>query len=121
MKSIGFAGRPEREQTAGRHEAIAARDEFGDLVPIDGAAVQTERDPASGSDVGGKVKVLRLGRRKRGVIARQSFRRNRDDTVAVMGVEEVGEGFLPDHEDGMFAAVPARGFGKREAYFRKDA
>ena len=49
-----LAALDQRQQLLGRDQSIAAHNEFSDFVPIDLAAVQAQRDPASRPNIGGK-------------------------------------------------------------------
>jgi hypothetical protein len=48
-------------EALGSNELVAAADEFGNFIPVDCAAVQTESHPAFGSDGGGQIESTRLG------------------------------------------------------------
>jgi hypothetical protein len=103
------------EQSPGRDQAEATGDEFADLIPIDVAAIHAERDPAPRPDVGRQVKAIRLSRRKRCVITRQRFARDRDYSVAMMIVEEIHEGLLADEEGGVVSGIAPTCVGEGEA------
>jgi len=79
-------------------EQIAGEQEFADFVPIDFADVEAEGDPAARADVGGQVVALGLRSGEGGVFSGEDFAGDGDDAVAVMIVEEVGEGFLAHEE-----------------------
>lgn len=107
-----------RRFSPGRDKLDAAPHQFGDLIPIDLADVQAERDPTARANIGGKIKSLGLRRGQCLVLAGQNFAGDRDDAISVMIVQKIREGLLAREKLGVAAEHLALGAGEREADFR---
>ena len=101
----------------GSDKGVAAEDEIGDFVPVDFADVEPESDPASGCEVGREIEPARLGLREGFVVAGEDFAGDGNDAVAVMVVEEVGEGLFANEKLRVGTMKEARGFRRRKGDF----
>lgn len=101
-------------ETFGGNETIAAAGEFGHFVPIHLAHIEAEGNPASGAHVGRQVEAFGTRRHQGGVVSLHDFAAEGNDAVAVMVIEEPGEGLLADEECGMQAGEGTGGLGEGE-------
>ncbi len=88
----------ESGKTFGRSEEIAAEEELANFLPIDFADIETESDPSARADVGGQVVALGLGGCQVGVFSWKNFAGDSNDSITVVIIEKVGEGFLADEK-----------------------
>src|SRR5271169_5904920 len=88
--------RDESGEALGRNENVAGGKQIGNLVPIYFADIEAKSDPTFRANVGRKIESILLSGDKRGIFRRHDFARDRDNAVAVMVVEKIGEGFLAD-------------------------
>lgn len=107
------------DERLGRGQPVAAGDQFFGFLPIDRAHIQPQRDPAARSDISRQIKPFRLRADQLGVVAGQNLAGHRDNSIAVMVVQEVRKNTFSRTESRMVAAVPAFGFGQRQADFRE--
>lgn len=84
-----------------------------DEIPIHCSQVQTKRHPAFGPDIGRHVKADRIPPYKKVLIARMGFATQGNPAIAMMIVQEPGEGFLADSK---CKVLVARGFDFRQRF-----
>src|SRR4051794_29557854 len=101
------------------NEAVSAADQLGDFFPVDFAGVEAEGDPTAGSHVSREVEAIGLGGGQRLILTGEDLAGYRDNAVAVMVVEEVGEGLFADQELRMATLKLARDLGQGKAELRE--
>jgi len=101
-------------QALGSDQDVAPQQQLSDLVPIDLSHIKPQRDPAFRGNIRGEIKSAGLSLDQRLVVAGQYLAGNRDDTVSVMVIEEIGERLFADQEPRVRSTELARGLGQRE-------
>src|SRR5690348_11059348 len=79
-------------------QLIPAAHQLRHFVPVDFAAIETQRYPAPRADVRRQIKPVRLRRGQRLIFPGQHLAGNRYDSVAVVVVQEISKSLLPDQE-----------------------
>ena len=114
MRSIARRSAP---APLGSDQSVAVGHQFLNLVPVNLANIQPQRDPTSRANVSGQVKSLRIGSCQRRVVSRQHLATDGNDPVSVMIIQVVSEDPLPDPECGMSSVVLALGVRQSQTYF----
>jgi hypothetical protein len=85
------------------------------LRPIDGAEVQPQTEPTPRANIRGKVEAPRLARCAINVFAERSLAAYRDNAIAVVIVQKVGEHSGANSKVGVISAHAPFGFRQGEA------
>jgi hypothetical protein len=101
------------------HKAVAEFHEIFNLRPIYRLAVQPQTEPATRANIRRKIEALRFPQRAIDVFAEGRFATHRDNAVAVVIVQKVGEHFAAYAKIGVIAARTPLGFRQGEANLRQ--